>query len=200
MTTIESLTLETPDPTTAKAFHTALGVDEHISARDTQQQASGFRGYTLSLVVSQPNIVDAYIEAALDNGGTTITPAKKSLWGYGGVVQGPDGAIWKVATSSKKNTGPATLHAEDLVLLLGVDDVKASKQFYLDHGLEVTRSFGRKYAEFATGPNVKLALYGRRALAKDAGLSPEGTAAHQIIIGSDAGFFTDPDGFRWETV
>ncbi|MDI9978525.1 glyoxalase [Rhodococcus sp. IEGM 1307] len=197
---IESLALETPDPTTAKAFHAALGLDEHISARDTDAPTTGFRGYTLSLVMSQPNIVDAYVGAALENGGTTIKPVKKSLWGYGGVLQGPDGALWKVATSSKKNTGPATRHIEDLVLLLGVEDVKASKQFYLDHGLEVTRSFGRKYVEFATGPNVKLALYGRRALAKDAGVSPDGTGAHRIVISGDAEPFTDPDGFTWQTV
>ncbi|AWK72865.1 glyoxalase [Rhodococcus oxybenzonivorans] len=199
MTTINNLTLDTPEPTAAKAFHTALGVDAHITARDADAPTTGFPGFTLSLVVSQPNIVDAYIEAALDNGGATITPAKKSLWGYGGVVQGPDGALWKIATSSKKNTGPATRHFEDLVLLLGVGDVKAGKQFYLDHGLEVTRSFGRKYVEFATGPKVKLALYGRRALAKDAGISPDGTGAHRIVIRSDAGTFTDPDGFSWES-
>jgi len=45
---------------------------------------------------------------------------------------------------------------------------------------------------------VKLALYGRRAAAKDAGVSPDGTGSHRIIIGSDAGPFTDPDGFAWE--
>jgi hypothetical protein len=36
----------------------------------------------------------------------------------------------------------------------------------------VAKSFGRKYVEFATPSNpIKLALYGRRALAKDAGVS-----------------------------
>lgn len=89
MTTINNLTLDTPEPTAAKAFHTALGVDAHITARDADAPTTGFPGFTLSLVVSQPNIVDAYIEAALDNGGATITPAKKSLWGNGGVVQAP---------------------------------------------------------------------------------------------------------------
>jgi hypothetical protein len=39
---------------------------------------------------------------------------------------------------------------------------------------------------------------GRRALAKDAGVSPEGTGSHRIVIGSDTGPFTDPDGFAWE--
>ena len=58
---------------------------------------------------------------------------------------------------------------------------------------------GRKYVEFATPSSpVKVALYGRRALAKDAGVSPEGTGSHRIVVGSDAGPFTDPDGFAWE--
>jgi hypothetical protein len=84
------------------------------------------------------------------------------------------------------------------VLLLGVADVIASKRFYVDRGLAVKRSFGRKYVEFAApASHVKLALYERRALAKDAGVSPEGTGSHRIVIGSDAGPFTDPDGFAW---
>ncbi len=41
---------------------------------------------------------------------------------------------------------------------------------------------------------MKLALYGRRALAKDAGVAPDGTGSHRIVIGSEAGPFTDPDG------
>ena len=45
---------------------------------------------------------------------------------------------------------------------------------------------------------VKLALYGRRALAKDAGVSPEGAGSHRIAINSDAAPFIDPDGFVWE--
>ena len=76
----------------------------------------------------------------------------------------------------------------------------ASKRFYVDHGLTVAKSFGRKYTEFATASSpVKLALYGRRALAKDAGVSPEGTGSHRLMISGDAGPFTDPDGFAWET-
>jgi hypothetical protein len=72
--------------------------------------------------------------------------------GYGGVVQDPGGAIWKVATSSKKDTGPATREIDGLVLLLGVENVKATKRFYLDRGLAVAKSFGSKYVEFAPRP------------------------------------------------
>ncbi|BCN54152.1 glyoxalase [Prescottella equi] len=200
MVTIGSLTLDVPDTSAAKSFYNQLGVDAHVSVAEAPTPGTGFRGYTLSLVVSQPNIVDAFVEAALGGGATVLKPVKKSLWGYGGVVQAPDGAIWKVATSSKKNTGPAERRFDDIVLLLGVDDVKASKQFYVDRGLEVAKSYGRKYVEFATEPGtVKLALYGRRALAKDAGLAEAGTGAHGIVIGSDLPAFTDLDGFLWET-
>ncbi|MFG1781606.1 glyoxalase [Rhodococcus oryzae] len=201
MTTIKSVVLEVPDPSAAEAFYAAFGVGDHVGVRAAEAPTTGFRGYTLSLVVSRPNIVDAFVGAALAGGATVLKPAKKGFWGYGGVVQAPDGAIWKIATSSKKNDGPATRQIDDIVLLLGVEDVKATKQFYVDRGLEVGKSYGRKYVEFATAPsNVKLALYGRRALAKDAGVSPDGTGSHRIVIGSDAGPFVDPDGFAWETV
>jgi hypothetical protein len=108
--------------------------------------------------------------------------------------------VWKIATSAKKNSGPAAREIDDMVLLLGVADVAASKRFYLDQGLSVARSFGRKYVEFAApASTVKLALYGRRALAKDARLPQEGTGSHRIVIASNAGPFTDPDGFVWTT-
>lgn len=200
MAAIETVTLEVPDPTAAEAFNAAaFELGPRVGVRASTAPTSGFRGFTLSLVVSQPSTVDSLIGTALDGGATTLKPAKKGFWGYGGVVQAPDGTIWKVATSSKKDTGPATREIVDLVLLLGVADVKASKQFYLDRGLAVAKSFGSKYVEFATPQSpLKLALYSRRAAAKDAGVSPDGTGSHRIVIGGDAGAFTDPDGFAWE--
>lgn len=48
--------------------------------------------------------------------------------------------IWKVATSAKKDNGPATRDIDDLVLLLGVADVAASKRFYVDHGFVAGKS------------------------------------------------------------
>jgi catechol 2,3-dioxygenase-like lactoylglutathione lyase family enzyme len=198
MTSIESVTLEVPDPAAANAFYTAaFGLDDQLALRTSDAPTTGFRGFTLSLVVSQPATVDGLIGAALDAGAAPLKPAKKGFWGYGGVVRAPDGTIWKVATSSKKDTDPATRQIDEIVLLLGVADVAASKRFYVDRGLEVERSFGRKYVQFAT-TQVKLALYGRRALAKDAGISPDGTGSHRIVIGGDGGPFTDPDGFAWE--
>ena len=85
------------------------------------------------------------------------------------------------------------------MLLLGAGDVAASKRFYLERGLPVARSFPHTYVEFAApSTHVKLALYKRHALAKDAGVAPEGTGSHRIILGSDAGPFIDPDGFAWQ--
>jgi hypothetical protein len=153
----------------------------------------------VSLTVAQPADVDEIVGAALDAGGKPLKPAAKSFWGYGGVVQAPDGAIWKVATSAKKNKGPATRRFDRMVLLLGAEDVVASKKFYVEHGLAVGKSFGRKYAEFDMPSSpVKLALYGRRGLAKDAGVAPEPAGSPRLVIGGDAGPCTDPDGFVWE--
>jgi catechol 2,3-dioxygenase-like lactoylglutathione lyase family enzyme len=198
MTTIESVTLEVPDVAAAGAFYqAAFGLGDQVALRASDAPTTGFRGFTLSLVVSQPATVDRFIDTALDAGATPLKPVKKSFWGYGGVVRAPDGTIWKVATSSKKDTGPATREVDEIVLLLGVADVATSKRFYVERGLDVAKSFGRKYVQFDTA-NVKLALYGRRALAKDAGVSADGTGSHRIGIGGDAGSFTDPDGFGWQ--
>ena len=199
-TSITSVTLEVTDPAAAAAFcSAAFGRDTQVRFRASQAPTTGFRGFTLSLVVSQPANVDLLTGAALDAGATVLKPAKKGFWGYGGVVTAPDGTIWKIATSSKKNTGPATRQIDDIVLLLGVSDVAASKRFYTGQGLAVAKSFGSKYVEFASpSSRVKLALYGRGALAKDAGVSPDGAGSHRIAIACDAGPFTDPDGFAWE--
>lgn len=220
MTSIAYVTLDVADPTAAQHFYTTafgLGTQVRLRAPETPKEAQteaqtgtptgtpteaptiGFRGFTLSLTVAQPGNVDALIAAALEAGATTLKPAAKSLWGYGGVVQAPDGTIWKLATSAKKNTRPVTREFDGIVLLLGAEDVAASKRFYVEHGVPVAKSFGRMYVEFETGDSaVKLGLYRRRALAKDAGVAPEGTGSHRLTIGGDVGPFTDPDGFAWE--
>ncbi|MEV7244652.1 glyoxalase [Streptomyces sp. NPDC003236] len=201
MTSFDSVTLEVADAAAAARFYaTAFGLDSsRVRLRACEEPTSGFRGFTLSLVAAQPGDVDALIGAAVDAGATTLKPASKSLWGYGGVVQAPDGAVWKIATSAKKDTGPATRAFDQLVLLLGVEDVKASKRFYVERGLTVGKSFGGTYVEFAAGPeSVKLALYKRRALAKDAGLPADGTGSHRLVLSGTAGPFSDPDGFVWE--
>ncbi|RNE59383.1 VOC family protein [Cryobacterium tepidiphilum] len=200
MTTLHTVTLEVANIASARSFYTAaFGLDQEIHVNIATAPTTGFRGFTLSLLVSQPANVDALIDAALAAGASSLKPTAKSLWGYGGVLQDPDGTIWKVATSAKKNTGPASRTVESIALLLGVADVKATKQFYVDRGFSVAKSFGSNYVEFAgAASRVSLGLYKRRALAKDAGVSPEGSGSHRIVLHGDAGSFVDPDGFAWE--
>ncbi|MFI7708258.1 glyoxalase [Nonomuraea sp. NPDC049480] len=200
MATIESVTLEAADLAAANRFYTAaFDLGTQVRLRASEAPTTGFRGFTMSLIVAQPATVNGLIGAALGAGATPLKPAAKSLWGYGGVVQAPDGTIWTVASSSKKDTGPATRQIDEIVLQLGVADVAASKRFYVDRGLTATKSYGRRYVEFATSSSpVKLSLYKRRALAKVAGVAPDGTGSHRLVIGGDAGSFTDPDGFVWE--
>ncbi|MEU0287750.1 VOC family protein [Streptomyces sp. NPDC052492] len=201
MNSIDSVTLEVDDPTAAARFYSdAFGLDgDRVRVRASTEPTGGFRGFTLSLITSQPGDVDALHRAALDAGATQLKPAEKSLWGYGGVVQAPDGTVWQLATSSKKNTGPVTRTVDEIVLLIGVEDVKATKQFYVGRGLAVGKSFGGRYVEFASDPGtVKLSLYKRRALAKVAGVSADGTGSHRVVLSSPVGPFTDPDGFVWE--
>jgi predicted lactoylglutathione lyase len=202
MASIDFVTLEVTDTAAARRFYdTAFGLDpEVLRLRASDAPTSGFRAFTLSLTVSQPATVSALIDSAVSAGAQTLKPVNKSFWGVGGVVQAPDGTIWKVATSTKKDTGPATREIDKLVLLLGAGDVKASKRFYVERGLAVAKSFGGKYVEFDTpAGSVGLGLYGRRALAKDAGVDSDGSGSHRLIVDGDAGAFTDPDGFAWES-
>jgi uncharacterized glyoxalase superfamily protein PhnB len=190
MNSIDTITLEVADATTARTFYdTAFGSSFDTSVLHFAERtapAAGFRGFTLSLVMAQPGDVKAVYDAALAAGATAVKPVTKSFWGYGGTLAAPDGTIWKVACSAKKDAAPVTRKCEDLVLLLGCDDVAATKRDYVERGLTVARSFGKKYVEFESGGGpVKLALYGRKALAKDAGV-PDGTIAHPTLGGIPA--------------
>jgi extradiol dioxygenase family protein len=197
MACIDSITLEVGDLEAARRFYaTAFGLGPELRLVASDAPTSGFRGFTLSLLVSQPANVNALVDAALRAGATELKPVKKTFWGVGGVVQAPDGTIWKVATSTKKDSGPATREIEKIVLLLGVEDVAATKRFYVEHGLAVGKSILNKYVEFETpAGSIGLGLYRRRALAKDAGVAPEGSGSHRLIIGGAS--FSDPDGFAW---
>jgi predicted lactoylglutathione lyase len=200
MTGIAAVVIEADDATIAETFYKeAFDLGDTLQVRESHEPTSGFRGFTLSLVVSQPSTVDTLVQSALDAGATSVKPAEKSFWGYGGVVQAPDGTIWTVASSSKKETGPPTRAVDDVVLLLGVEDVKPTKKFYVERGFDVGKSFGGKYVEFDTpGAAVKLALYKRKDAAKNAGVPPEGSGSHRLAVVGDVGTLTDPDGFEWE--
>ncbi|WP_336671455.1 glyoxalase [Tsukamurella sp. USMM236] len=198
-TPVRSLTLEAADPAAAQAFYNAaFGPDPRLRSAPAGGPSEGFRGFVVSLVVAEPAVVDSFVAPPPAGGATEIKPARKSFWGYGAVFRAPDGTVWKIASSSKKNTGAPLRTIDDIVLLLGVDDVAVTKAFYTERGLTVAKSFGRKYVEFDAQPGaVKLALHGRKAAAKDAGVPAEGSGSHRLRIDGALGELVDPDGFVW---
>jgi hypothetical protein len=202
MAFIDHVTLEVSDTAAAADLYSGVfGVGSAVRLRASEAPTTGFRGFTLGLDVAESSGVDTLIGAAMAAGATALKPAKKQFWGgYSGVVQAPDGTIVKVATNAKKDVGQTEVTVERVVLLLGVADVAASKRFHVGHGLVVAKSYGSKYVEFTAGSGaVTLGLYKRAGLAKEFGVSPEGTGSHRLAIGSGAGPFTDPDGFAWES-
>jgi predicted enzyme related to lactoylglutathione lyase len=201
MANIDSVTLEVTDLSSARSFYdAAFDLGDRLRLRETDAPTSGFRGFHISLVSSQPGDVNALFDAAVAAGATVLKPVAKSLWGHGGVVQAPDGTIWKLATSAKKDAEPASRKFDEMVLLIGADDVSASKKFYAARGLTVGRSFG-SYVDFKMGSSpIGFGLYKRAALAKDGGVPPEGSGSHRIAVNGDLGELTDPDGFAWEPV
>ena len=142
MTSIGCVTLEVADPTAASTFYTtAFGLDTRVRVQASEAPTAGFRGFTLNIGVSQPATVNGLIGTALDAGATPLKPATKQFWGgYSGVVQAPDATIWKVATASKNDAGPATRQIDGIALLLGVADVAASKRFTLTAALPWRRA------------------------------------------------------------
>jgi predicted lactoylglutathione lyase len=199
-TTIEHITLEVTDIDSANRFYdSTFGLGDLVRLRESSAPTSGFRGFVLSLVVADSAVVDSFLGPAIEAGAKVIKPAKKSFWGYGGVIEAPDGTIWKVASSKKKPTGAPLRVTDDVVLLLGAEDVAASKQFYVDHGFEVAKSYGRKYVQFTQpAQGITLGLYGRKGLAKDAGVDMTGSGSHRLVIGGGDSAAADPDGFAWE--
>ena len=201
MAHIDSVTLEVTDLPAARSFYdAAFDLGDTLQLRETDTPTSGFRGFHLSLISSQPGDVNALFDAAVAAGATVLKPVAKSMWGHGGVVQAPDGTIWKLATSAKKDTAPVSRKVDQIVLLIGADNVSASKKFYVSRGLTVGKSFG-SYVDFTMDSSpIGFGLYKRAALAKDGGVPSEGTGSHRIAVQSDLGEFSDPDGFAWEPV
>ncbi|GAA1506855.1 glyoxalase [Nocardioides humi] len=200
MNSLDTIILEVADPAAARDFYArAFGPDLPLDFRASDAPSDGFRGFHISLTMAQPADVDGLVGTALAAGATEIKPVARSLWGYGGVLRTPDGSIWKVVSSSKRNKGPAGRAIESVVLLIGADDVAASKQFYVDRGFGVARSFGRKYVEFERGSGtVTLGLLSRKGLAKDAGVPADGSGSHRVVLVGGSAAATDPDGFAWE--
>ena len=198
MNSIDSLTLEVADLAAAQNFYSRVfGLGDRVRLRASDAATTGFRGYTLSLIVAQPSDAQLLLDDAIAAGAAVLKPAAKSLWGFGGAVQAPDGAIWNIATSNKKDTGPASRAIESIVLLLGAEKVSESRRFYTDRGFAVKKSFG-SYVDFDTPENsIGLGLYKRAALAKSVGVDAAGSGSHRLVINGDRAGIADPDGFAW---
>ena len=202
MTAIEYVTLEVADPTAADRFYTAaFGLDAQVRVR-----ASDATDDRLPRV----HAVARGVPAGHRQRPHRRRPRRRRHRAEAGreVALGlrrrrtaPDGTIWTVATSAKKDTGPATRQIDEIVLQLGVADVAASKRFYVDRGLAVAKSFGRRYVEFAAR-RVRSSWRSTDAVPSPRTPASPPTAPDRtgIVIGSDAGPFTDPDGFAWEAV
>lgn len=201
MTSIDHLVLEATDVAAARDFYAqAFGPMPQLRLAGSAAPSTGFRGFTLGLDASGPAAVDRLYRSAVDAGATEVKPPRKQLWGgYSGVLRAPDGVVLKVATDAKRDEGPASGPVERVVLLLGVTSVRATKDFYVARGITVEKSYGSKYVEFAPGSGrVTLGLYKRAGLAKEFGVSAEGSGSSRLRIVGGAATFGDPDGFVWE--
>ena len=90
MNSIDSITLEVADTMAAERFYNAaFGLGDLLHVRASDAPTTGFRGFTLSLIVAQPSTVGSLIDSAVDAGATTLKPVEKSMWGYGGSCKRP---------------------------------------------------------------------------------------------------------------
>jgi uncharacterized protein len=176
-----------------------------------------FDGYLLTFLVDRPEDVRTVMAAATD----VLKPARKALFGsFSGVHRSDDGALWKVSSEQRKDTGNPAAAPEptELGVLLGVADVKAAARFHVAVGFTADRDYGSKYADFTRSGVRRLGLLPRAALAKDAGVPDAGTGSRgltlQVSTPDPAGLlqraasagassvdesgFTDPQGFRWQ--
>ena len=70
MTALDCVLLEVPDPAAAEAFYaTAFDLGDRVRVRASEAASTGFRGFTVSLVVSQPSTVDSLVAIAIGDSG-----------------------------------------------------------------------------------------------------------------------------------
>lgn len=160
----------------------ALAAETHAGGAPP---ASGFRGYVMTFIVSQPTEVANVVDAAAKGGAKVLKPAKKSLFGaFSGVYQAPDGAIWKVAAPTKKDKGPVADPAvpTETAALLGVSDMKAAKSFYEALGMKTDKDY-KHYADFhPEAGTCRLGLMPRETLAKDVGVDDAGESGFSAAV------------------
>lgn len=160
-------------------------IDALAADAGTPPATAGFRGHVLSSIVKQPSDVKALLDAATASGATVVKPAKKELFGeFTAVYQAPDGAIWKLAAASKKDTviGDPPKPTETAIYL-GVAKPTASKAFYEALGMKTNHDYGDKFVDFAiTGGVCRLGLLPRKGLAKDAGVDEHGDGFSAVVL------------------
>ncbi|MDV6014640.1 VOC family protein [Haloechinothrix sp. LS1_15] len=229
MLSLDNVTLGVPDVPDAHEFYTSVlsptatgggqfvqldmhgtgqlslhGIEELTSDAGADPATSGFRGYIVSYVVSQPSEVASLVDAASRNGAKVHKPAKKALFGaFSGVFQAPDGAVWKVAAPTKKDTGPAgdpPLPTETGIIL-GVSDPKVSRAFYVALGMTVDRDYGTSYIDFHPNPGTcRFCLMPRKDLAKDVGIDRDGAGSSAMVLDRRAGSRHEVDARLAEAV
>ncbi|TCP56147.1 putative lactoylglutathione lyase [Tamaricihabitans halophyticus] len=200
MLSLDTIRLGVPEVADAQRFYADTfvpadvvavhGAEELAADAATKPATSGFRGYVMSYVVSQPSEVRFVLDAAVRAGATVLKPAKKSLFGaFSAVYQAPDGAIWKLSAPTKKDTGPAAEPPAptETAALLGVAEPKATKEFYTALGMTADRDYGNKYIDFRPTPGTaRLALMTRPVLAKDVGVAADGSGFSSVVLGARA--------------
>ncbi|WP_043626779.1 VOC family protein [Nonomuraea candida] len=170
----------------------ALSATEDLAeAAGADAATSGFRGYVLTCTVGRPTEVRTLMETADRNGAEVLKPAKKALFGsFSGAFRAPDGAVWKVASATAKDTGPpaATPRPSETTVILGVAAPKASRTFYESLGMTVDRDYGNKYIDFRPAPGaVRLCMMERGVLARDAGTAKDGDGFSAMVFTHLAG-------------
>lgn len=156
------------------------------SETGTAPATEGFRRYVLSSIVSQPSEVEALLTAATARGAAVLKPAKRGFFGgFSAVHEAPDGAVWKLAAPTKKDTAPAATppRPTESVAFLGVASPTASRAFSEALGMSVDRDYGDKFIDFALSPGSwRLGLMTSRALAGDAGVADGGHGFTAVVL------------------
>ena len=153
---------------------------------DADPATSGFRGFVVSSIVKQPSDVRSLLSAATASGASVIKPAKKQVFGeFTATYEAPDGALWKLAASSKKDSTPVSTSPKptETAIYLGVTEPKASKVFYEALGMTTDRDYGDKFIDFTISEGVcRLGLLTRRSLGKDVGVDTHGDGFSAVVL------------------
>ncbi|WP_205718369.1 VOC family protein [Actinomadura sp. WMMA1423] len=147
---------------------------------------SGFRGYVLSTIVQRPAEVRALLDTATAQGATVVKPAKKALFGeFTAAYQAPDGAVWKLAAATKKDTAPVPDPPEptETAVYLAVARPKTSKVFYEKLGMKTEHDYGDKFIDFTrAGGACRLGLLTPEDLAGDVGVDRHGDGFSALVL------------------